>query len=192
MRGRRKPPTFITQDTNYLPTVMIPGRYPPVCPPSPPWGPVLPHSLPATLREQRTQGCHTPNSSAFAWAGPGVLMALPNRFLTTGKRFLNLQKTPPLPAQVSRSISTDLDGGLLASLDMCREQGALEPRQEPGRRLAHLLPPLLDSHRQAERDHRRPLYEPGLEGDFPLTPHPSESAGARGEVSGERESPRAL
>lgn len=60
----------------------------------------------------------------------------------------------------------------------------------PGRSRAslfsHLSPPLLDSHHHAEQDHHRLLYEPGLEGDFPLTPHPSESAGAqRGSEWGE-------
>lgn len=69
-----------------------------------------------------------------------------------------------------------LGWGLLASLDTCRDQGALEPRQE---NFSHLLPPLLNSHHHAEQDHHQLLYEPGLEGDFPLTPHPSENAGAQ-------------
>lgn len=86
------------------------------CPPSPPRGPELPQSLPTTLREQETQGCHSPNPSVLAWAGPGVHVALPKSFFTTWKLLLNSQKTP-LPAQVSWSILVGGSGPPWASAE---------------------------------------------------------------------------
>lgn len=109
-------------------------------------------------------------------------MALPNSLPATGKLFLNLDKTH-FPAQVSWSL---LVGGSWPSWTSAKSRGPWNPGGSWSSLFSHLPPPLLDSHRHAERDHHRLLYEPGLEGDFPFTPHPSESTRAqRGSEWGE-------
>ena len=89
-------------------------------------------------------------------------MALPNRFPTTQRLFLNLEKMS-LPAQVSWFPCAGDSGPPWTS---AKSRKARTPGRSQSHLVFHLPPPLLDSYSRAKRDHHWLLYEPGLEEDF--------------------------
>lgn len=103
-------------------------------------------------------------------------------FPTTRSLFLSLGNML-LPSQVSWSL---LDGGSGPPWPSAESRGRCHASRSWSSLLSHLLPPLLDSHPMQSETTTGCFMSRRWKETFPLTPHPSASAGAwRGSEWGE-------